>query len=70
MHSSTSVLDGGELSASCPGHFTPRERAPGTHCREGWVSPRVGLDRVLKRKIPSPNQALNPDCPVHGQLLY
>jgi hypothetical protein len=27
----TSALDGGEWSASCPGRFTPRERAPGTH---------------------------------------
>jgi tRNA G26 N,N-dimethylase Trm1 len=25
-HSLTSALDGGELSASRPGHFTPRER--------------------------------------------
>jgi hypothetical protein len=27
----TSALGGGEWSASRPGHFTPRERAPGTH---------------------------------------
>jgi hypothetical protein len=30
-HSLTSVLDGGEWSASRPARFTPRERAPGTH---------------------------------------
>jgi hypothetical protein len=30
----TSELDGGEWSASLPGHFTPSERAPGTY----WVS--------------------------------
>jgi hypothetical protein len=24
----TIALEGGEWSASCPGHFTPRERAP------------------------------------------
>jgi hypothetical protein len=30
-HSLTSALDGGELSASRPGRFTHRERAPGTH---------------------------------------
>jgi hypothetical protein len=30
-HSSTSVLDGGEWSASRPGRPTPMERAPGTH---------------------------------------
>jgi hypothetical protein len=28
-HSLTSALDGGEWSASRPGRFTPRERAPG-----------------------------------------
>jgi hypothetical protein len=32
-HSLTSALDGGEWSASRPGRFTPRERAPGTH----WI---------------------------------
>jgi hypothetical protein len=50
MHSLTSVLDGGEWSSSCPGHFTPRERAPGTHWIGGWVGPRAILDAV-KRKI-------------------
>jgi len=43
----TSALDGGEWSASCPGHFTHRERAPGTHWIGGWVGPRVGLDTVV-----------------------
>jgi hypothetical protein len=32
-HSLISALDGGEWSASRPGRFTPRERAPGTH----WI---------------------------------
>jgi hypothetical protein len=32
-HSLSSALDGGEWSASRPGRFTPRERAPGTH----WI---------------------------------
>jgi hypothetical protein len=31
----TSVLDGGEWSASRPGRFTSGERAPGTHWMEG-----------------------------------
>jgi hypothetical protein len=48
-----SVLDGGEWSASHPGRFTPRERAPGTYWIGGWVGPRAGLDAVVKRKIPS-----------------
>jgi len=28
----TSVVDGDEWSASSPGRFTPRERAPFAHC--------------------------------------
>jgi hypothetical protein len=36
-HSLTSAVDGGEWSASRPGRFTPRERAPGTHWIGGWV---------------------------------
>jgi hypothetical protein len=41
MHFLTSALGGGEWSALCPGHFAPRERAPGTHCVGGWVGPRA-----------------------------
>jgi hypothetical protein len=37
---------GGEWSASHLSHFTPRERAPGTHWIEGFVGPRAGLDTV------------------------
>jgi hypothetical protein len=40
----TSALDGGELSASRPGRFTPVERAPGTHWIGGRVGPGTGLD--------------------------
>jgi hypothetical protein len=32
-----SALDGGELSASRRGHFTPGEIAPGTHWIGGWA---------------------------------
>jgi len=39
----TSALDGGEWSASRPGHFTPGETAPGTHWLGGWVGPTVDL---------------------------
>jgi len=49
---SLTALDGGEWSASCPGRFTPRERAPGTHWIGGWVGPRLCLDAVVRRKIP------------------
>jgi hypothetical protein len=39
----TSVLVGGEWSASRPGRFTP-----GTHCIGGLVDPRAGLDDMEK----------------------
>jgi hypothetical protein len=63
-HSLTSTLDGGEWSASCPGSLTPRERFRGTHWTGGWVDPRAVLDAVVKRKIPSPRQELNPRAPI------
>jgi hypothetical protein len=63
-HSLTSALDGGEWSASSPGRFTPRERAPGTHWIEGRVGPRAVLDGVVKRKIPSPRRESNPRTPT------
>jgi len=37
------ILDRGEWSASRPGRFTLRERAPDTHWTGGWVGPRAGL---------------------------
>jgi hypothetical protein len=63
-HTLTSPLDGGEWSASRPGRFTLRERAPGTHWRGGWVDPRAVLDAVVKRKIPSPQRESNPRTPI------
>jgi hypothetical protein len=60
----TSALDGGELSASRPGRFTPRERAAGSHWIGGWADPRAGLDTVVKRKIPSPRRESNPRTPI------
>jgi hypothetical protein len=61
---STSALDGSEWSASRPGHFTPRERAPGTYWIGGWVGRRAVLDAVVKRKIPSPCRESNPRTPI------
>jgi hypothetical protein len=54
----------GEWSASRPGRFTPRERAPGTHWIGGWVGPTAVLDAVVKRKIPSPLRESNPRTPI------
>jgi hypothetical protein len=36
------TLDGGDLSASRPSHFTS-----GTHCIGAWVGPRAGLGADL-----------------------
>jgi hypothetical protein len=55
-----SALDGGEWSASRPGRFTPRERAPRTHWIGDWVDSRAVLDAVVERKIPSPSRESNP----------
>jgi hypothetical protein len=46
----TSVLYGGEWSASCPDHFIPKERSPGTNWIGGWVGPRADLGAVENRK--------------------
>jgi hypothetical protein len=59
-HYLNSTLGGGELSASRPGCFTPRERAPDTH----WIGLRAVLEAVLKRKIHSPRRESNPDHPI------
>jgi hypothetical protein len=64
IDSLTSVLDGGEWSASRPGRFTSRERAPATHWIGGSVGPRAVLDAVVKRKIPSPHGESNPRTPI------
>jgi hypothetical protein len=63
-HPFTSTLDGGEWSASRPGHFTDRERAPGTPWVGCWVGPRTVLDAVVKRKILSPHRESNPTTPI------
>jgi hypothetical protein len=42
----TSVLDGGEWSASLSCRFIRGERAPGTYWIGGWVGSRAGLDSV------------------------
>jgi hypothetical protein len=59
-HSLISALDTGEWSASRPGRFTPRERAPGPHYIGGWVGPSVVLDTVVKRRILSPCRESSP----------
>jgi hypothetical protein len=69
-HSLTSALDGGEWSASPPGSFIPRGRAPGTHWTWGWVGLRAGLDAVVKKKLPAPAGTRTSDHPARSPALY
>jgi len=55
-----SALDGGEFSASCTGHFIPRETAPVTHWVVSWVGPRAGVDAVEKEKRSLPLSTFEP----------
>jgi hypothetical protein len=61
-----STLVGGEWSASCPGHFTPRIRAPSTDWIGCWVGPRVSLDVVAKRKNPFNIKKANIKIKLHN----
>jgi len=45
----TSALDGGEWSASQPGHFTLRVRAPLAYWDRRLGGPRASLDAVAKK---------------------
>jgi hypothetical protein len=69
-HSLTSALDGGEWSASLPGRFIPRERAPHTPWIGGWVGSSAFLDAVVKRKIPSPCRESNPRTPITQPVVH
>jgi hypothetical protein len=60
----TSVLYGGEWSASRPGRFNPAERAPGADWTGGWVGSRVDLNAVVKRTISCPCWESNPGRPA------
>jgi hypothetical protein len=62
----TSALDGGEWSASRPGHaLDPEKGPPGTHCTGGWVGPRAGLDTEARGKFLSPLPGIEPRSPGH-----
>jgi hypothetical protein len=58
----TSAFDVDEWKASRSSRFTRREKSPGTHCIEGWVGPRTGLDSVAKRKNHCSCRESNPCC--------
>jgi len=46
-HSLTSTLDGGEWSASRPGRFNLRERAPGIH----WIGCHQNLNSLTGQSV-------------------
>jgi hypothetical protein len=52
--------------STTPRPLYPRERH-GTHCKEGWVGPRAGLDVCEKSH---PNGIRSPDRPARSQSLY
>jgi hypothetical protein len=59
-----SALDRGEWTISRPGCFTPRERAPDSHLKEGWLDPTAGVDAVEKKNLlPLPGIELWPSNP-------
>ena len=50
-----------------PAALYPRQ-IPGTHCTEGWVGPRAGLDKCEKSR---PLTGIrSPDHPARSQSLY
>jgi len=46
----TSVVDGGEWSASRSSHFTPGEEIPVIHWIGDWVDHRANVDVVVRRR--------------------
>jgi hypothetical protein len=54
------------IQQHAPAALNPRDR-PGTHCTEGWVGPRAGLDG---RKILPPPGIRSPNLPARSQSLY
>jgi hypothetical protein len=42
----------------------PRKEPPIHTGKAGWVDPRAGLDAVVKRKIPTLFQEMNPRTPI------
>jgi hypothetical protein len=64
----TSELVGGEWSASRPGRFTPRERAPGTHWIGGQVGPQSQSGQHGEEKILDPTGTRSPTPWLSSQL--
>jgi hypothetical protein len=63
------ALNEGEWSASRPDRLIRGERARGTHWTGGWVSPRAGLDTVVKKAFPAPAGTRIADHPARSLAL-
>jgi hypothetical protein len=61
---STLALDGVTGQRHAPVALYPLGKDPGTHCTEGWVGPRAGLDTETRGKIHCLCQGSNIDRPV------
>jgi hypothetical protein len=48
----------------------PKEKAPRIHMRGGWVSPRAGLDTVVKRNFTAPVGYRTPNHPARSAAIY
>jgi hypothetical protein len=59
-----SALVGGDWSASRPGRFTFKEKAPGTHWIGGWMGPRAASGRRGEVKILHPTGTRYIDCAI------
>jgi hypothetical protein len=56
----TSAVDGGEWSASHPGYFTPRKRAPRTHLDRRLGGPQSRSGRGCEEKSSQPPPGIEP----------
>jgi hypothetical protein len=64
----TSILDGGEWSASCSDHFNPGVTAPGTDLIGARCAAELVWMQWQREKYPCPCQQLNPGHPVSSSV--
>jgi hypothetical protein len=60
----TLALDEVSGQRHAPAALYPGERTPGTHCTEGWVGSRAGLDTEARGKVSCSCRGSNVDRPV------
>jgi hypothetical protein len=60
-----SALDGASVQSHAPAAFYPGGKDPRTHCTEGLVGPRAGLNTEATEKILLPLPGIEPRSPGH-----